>query len=107
MMEPFSSELLHGGLSDARLRSLGWSDDGSDMLLEFDKPGRDARRVTVRFAWATNCHISLDFGEYSGAPLVFEARTTKLPPDRYLVEIVFGAAPEGSIQCECNAIVFE
>lgn len=93
------------GLGDSRLEGLRWSRDGSDLIVDLRFPGASGTRTTLHLVWATNVSVLMEFGEYAGPPLVFESVLTRLPSDRWRLEIQFAGAPVGHLKCECDGIM--
>jgi hypothetical protein len=98
-----------GALGDYRVQAIEWSSEGNDLILRLVPPeDTDAPSTTVRFVWATKVQLNVDFGDYSGLPLIFGATVSKDAPDKSLaINIAFGAAPEGFISLLCANVVFE
>ena len=105
MMDKILDPRLQHGLGDHRLSRLGWSPNGEDLRLTFQKPG--GGQVIVTASWATEIRIDIDFGEYSGMPLVFESHVDHTERRGLHFRVEFGAAPEGYISCRCTSLVIE
>ena len=98
-------EILENGLSDFRLCSFEWSENEDDICIQFkEKFKNKTNYVTLLFVWVSNLTVEIEFGDYVGAPLLFESMFKELQKHRWSVILNFGAAPEGSISFECNDI---
>jgi hypothetical protein len=102
-MADLLDQIIETGLGDYRLLSLGWTGD-CDLECCFEPPGTHGL-LRLRFIWSMQVRIELDFGPYSGMPLLWESeialdRENKL----YRVRLDFGGAPEGTITLTCNEI---
>jgi hypothetical protein len=89
-------------LGDYRIESMGWAADGNDFLITLVSADREDK-VGLRFIWATKICIQMDFGEYSGMPLLFGAEAVPTG-NGYRVEFQCGVAPEGGLSLLCNDI---
>lgn len=92
------------GLADYWLVGIAWLKEGEDIQVILLSPDR-RRTVEVVCVWATGVKIDMDFGVYSGAPLLFDAVFTKVEKDAWHVEFKFGAAPEGYMELSCNDLI--
>lgn len=102
------SDLVTQGLSDYRVRSIAWSEDGRNLRLTLRGPGLPSvKEQVVTFVWVTGVRIHMDFGVYSGMPLLFSSRFDQLSGGRWACELEFGAAPDGVMCWECDAICVE
>lgn len=101
-------ELLESGLSDFRLTGLQWVNKGEDLVLTLREPGRNsAGDTSLSFRWVTDLRVDLDFGEYLGAPLIFNAIFKSNSTKTWSCELTFGAAPNGAIRFQCSDIFLE
>lgn len=100
-------QVLKSGLGDATLVALVWKDD--DLVVTFGLSYGDPwpERLSLRFARVSNLRVDIEFGEYVGSPLLFEAAFTNPSPNRWDVSLDFGAAPEGAITLLCTDILLE
>jgi hypothetical protein len=98
-------QITEGGLGDCRLCELRWSQDGQDVYLAFHTPA--GKPLTVKATWATEVQIDVDFGTYSGMPLVFDSDVVVLDDGSIRLRVDFGAAPEGFISLRCNQLDIE
>jgi len=100
--------IARGGLGDYRLRSMAWSPNGEDFVIEVTAPGQSARGLRLTMRSSTEIRIEMDFGIYSGQPLVFECAIDHLDAaSGYRVRVEFGGAPDGSINLRCTSIELE
>jgi hypothetical protein len=106
-MDPRVRVLLERGLGDTRLESIAWRNDGGDLALALRPPQTSGEALEIRLVWVAKLRISIDFGVYAGAPLIFGSMLTPIEGGGWALEIDFGAAPEGRLSCECNEIVLE
>lgn len=90
------------GLGDARVRSVSWTED--DLVLDLALPGHSGRVLCLCFGMVSRLRIDLDYGEYVGQPLLLSAEAQEIGSGRWKVRFVFGAAPDGRIEFECNEI---
>lgn len=100
-------DILQSGLGDASLGALVW--EGDDLIITLELPYSDPRRecLSLCFAYTSNLRVDIDFRDYVGLPLLFEATFTRQASNRWEVVLNFGAAPEGSITFKCNDIRLE
>jgi hypothetical protein len=94
---------LFGNLGDARVLGISWEED-PDLVITLALPGAGAQPLRVRFVFVTSLSVNIDFGTYSGPPLVHDVRVTALTENQVAVGFDFGAAPEGTIDFHCTEI---
>ena len=97
-------DLFDAGLSDFRLEQVRWVEGGNDLQLTLHPPGSSAGAISLDCVWATAVSVLMEFGPYSGSPLVFEASVTPLAHDRLAVAFLFAGTPKGHLSCECNDV---
>lgn len=98
-------ESVAANLADYRLQSVRWSSSGDDLIIDV-LPSSLSGPISICFTWATHVRLAMDFGEYSGIPLIFASKVTfDGVSNRCHVEIELGAAPEGSISLFCNDVL--
>jgi len=94
---------LFGNLGDARVLGISWEED-PDLVVDLALPSARSRPLRVRFVFVTSLCVNIDFGPYSGPPLVYDAKVVELTENQLAVRFDFGAAPEGSIDFHCTEI---
>jgi hypothetical protein len=102
-MDALAKRIFSDGIGDGRVRAIAWRDE--HLLLDLDLPeGSVVSVVRFRFEWVMRLRIELDYGEYGGYPLIFQAVAKPLKHNRWQVLFEFGVAPDGRIEFECNDI---
>jgi hypothetical protein len=100
-MDGQAQEAFDRGLGDAKLNRIAWVEE--DLIIELALPeGSPSKVLVLRFSFITFLRIDLDFGVYSGRPLVYAASVERKPSGGEKVTFEFGAAPEGIIEFECS-----
>lgn len=94
-------------LGDYSLQSIRWLEDeegGLELVLLPPSDLGELGPLRLEFSWVTSLRVGFDFGFYSGAPLVFESSVQRTPGGSLSFLLRFGAAPNGEIAFECNAV---
>ena len=103
-------------LGDYTIQGFRWSESGDDIFISIQKPCDGLTSVGVeieptmfvlKFVWVERLKVAMDFGEYMGRPLLFDASFKHLPDLRWSVTLEFGVSPQGEIEFECNDIEIE
>ena len=97
--------LIDGGLNDARIREIGWSDTSSDLWIKFFRA--DDPPLMVIFSRITHLSIALDFGIFSEMPLIWDSSFERIDHSKWSVSLDFGGTPEGEIMFQCNDMQIE
>jgi hypothetical protein len=100
-MDAAVRRVFEQGLGDAEVVSISWVND--DLLFDFLLPGDPTEYLGLRFTAIARLRIGIDFGDYVGKPLLFSAELQEVKT-WWKVIFKFGAAPEGSIEFECNDV---
>lgn len=95
-------EILDSGLGDYSLLSIEWTNGGHDLTFKLSSPREET--LSLRFLWVFSLNIDIDFGQYSGSPLIFEAHFEPCLNSEWKAILQFGIAPEGHIQFQCHRI---
>src|SRR5262245_54791562 len=101
MQTPNLDDILKRGLGDARLESIAWTNGDVELELALPHGPPWPPRIRLQFEFVTNLRIGIDYGSFSGAPLLFDAEFTRLDPNEWQVRIEFGGAPDGKIVFQC------
>lgn len=100
-------KLFDEGLGDSRIRSVSWR--GNDFVVELALPPGHAEEPSLflRGQEASKVKIDLDFGNYVGSPLLFEAKAEPIGTMGWLIRFEFGAAPDGEISFWCTDLALQ
>jgi len=101
MMKEFKSFTKYN-FEDSQIMTIGWDKSGDNLWIQFILA--DEKEVKLSFIWTTELVIDVTFNEYSGMPLVFNTTFEHINDEFWIVEIIFGAAPEGKMMFKCNEI---
>jgi hypothetical protein len=103
-MQPSIRHALQSGLGDSRVTALRWVED--DFVVELAVPG-NAGPLKIRFTEISQLQLSLDYGVFSGPPLLFEVSLQPAVESGWQVMFEFGGAPDGCISFECSDAIGE
>jgi hypothetical protein len=97
--------IIDNGLGDYRFKSLSWTESEDDIVIVFREiHNNDISDICILFTYVRCLVIDIDFGVYSGSPLLYESVFNKLSENSWSIILNFGVAPEGYISFECSDI---
>ena len=92
-------DLLEKGIGDWSVLGLRWIDN-HDLVIEL-LPTDSKQIVCAQFTWVRGLIVNLDFGVYSGGPLIYGFSQSHGSAGLD-IEFTFGGQPEGRISFQCN-----
>ncbi len=104
MTDPTDAQIARMNWCDHTLRAISWTDDGRDLVLEFQVPPADRRfRVTCR--WVRGLRVTLEFpADTGGGALSWEGAAKRTADGAWNLAIDFASA--GGISLECQDLEF-
>lgn len=99
-----ANDFLAKGIGDSSVVALQWLND-HDFAMEVLPPGAE-QTTRVLFLWVRSMTVNLDFGNYSGSPLIYGV-SCQHQPTGIDVDIIFGGQPDGRISFQCDDLRIE
>ena len=96
-------EIVARGLGDASVRGFRWIDENPTFVISLEVPAFPTKILHLHFAWPAGLTIQMDFGDYLGQALVFDAQL-HVEGAKKSFEIFFEAAPQGLLALSFNDV---